>query len=298
MQDRERRIRNITLWGSFVNIILTIGKIVAGVLGHSAAMIADGVHSLSDLVSDVVVLVFSHMASKEEDRHHPFGHGKFETLGTLIVSLLLLGVGGSLLYGGVESIVGFVQGETIPTPGIIALVAAAFSIAAKEILFQTTMLVANQVDSPVAKANAWHHRSDAISSVGAFVGIGGAYLLGERWTVLDPIVSCGISIAIIIFGIKMSLPALSELLEASLPETTEDDILQTAMTVEGVKDIHNLKTRKNGVAYIIEAHIVVDPQMSVFAAHEIATQIEDRLYAKYGMNTHISLHLEPDVSSR
>ena len=298
MQKRERRIRNITLWGSFVNILLTAGKICAGVFGKSAAMIADGVHSLSDLFSDFVVLIFSHWASKDTDRSHPFGHGKFETLGTLIVSILLIAVGGNLLANGVRSVMDFFHGETIPRPGAIALVAAAVSIAAKEILFRVTMKVAKEVDSPVTKANAWHHRSDALSSVGAFVGIGGAYLLGSRWTVLDPLVSCGISIAIIVFGVKMSIPALSELLESSLPEDVEKEIVQTAISVEGVKDIHKLKTRKNGIAYIIDAHVVVDPQMSVFDAHEIATQIEDHLYEKYGHETQISIHIEPDAGSR
>ena len=298
MQNREQKIRNITLWGSFVNILLTAGKICAGVFGKSAAMIADGFHSLSDLVSDFVVLIFSHFASKKTDRHHPFGHGKFETMGTIIVSILLMVVGASLLSGGVKSIVGFIHGEDIPRPGWIALVAASVSIAAKELLFRATMKVGNEVDSPVTRANAWHHRSDAFSSIGALIGIGGAFLLGEKWTVLDPIVSCGISIAIIVLGVKMSLPALSELLESSLPEDVQAEIVKMAQSVEGVKDIHNLKTRKNGVAYIIEAHVVVDPQMSVYDAHEIATQIEDKLYEKYGSETQISIHIEPDTASR
>lgn len=298
MADRKREIRNITLWGAFVNIALTVGKLLAGALGHSAAMIADGMHSLSDLISDVVVLVFSHLASKDEDKDHPFGHGKFETLGTLIVSLLLVAVGVSLLSDGLASIVIFFKGEALPKPGYIALVAAAVSIAAKEMLFRATMAVGNRIDSPVTRANAWHHRSDAISSMAALVGIGGAFLLGDRWTVLDPVVSCIISIAIIVFGIKMSLPALSELMEASLPEDVEEEIKQTACSVEGVRNIHDLKTRKNGIAYIIEAHIVVNPQMSVYDAHEIATHIEDKLHAKYGKKTHISIHIEPDKSAR
>lgn len=298
MQNRERKIRNITLWGSFVNILLTAGKICAGVFGRSAAMIADGVHSLSDLFSDFVVLVFSHWASKDTDKSHPFGHGKFETLGTLIVSVFLIAVGGNLLANGVRTIVDYFHGEVIPRPGLVALVAAAVSIAAKEILFRATMKVAEDVDSPVTKANAWHHRSDALSSVGALVGIGGAYLLGDKWTVLDPLVSCGISVAIIVFAVRLSLPALSELLESSLPEDVQNEIVRTAMSVEGVKNIHNLKTRKNGVAYIIEAHIVVDPLMSVFDAHEIATRIEDLLYAKYGSDTQINIHVEPDAAAR
>ena len=298
MADRQRKIRNITLWGSFVNILLTAGKISAGVLGKSAAMVADGIHSLSDLMSDIVVLIFTRVASKDKDKDHPFGHGKFETMGTLIVSVLLIIAGGNLLSGGIKSILGFIRGEAIPRPGLIALAAAAVSVAAKEALFRATIAVADEVDSPVTRANAWHHRSDALSSVAALLGIGGAFLLGDKWTVLDPLVSCGISIAIIVFWVRMSQPAFSELLESSLPEEVEDGIVKTALSVEGVKDIHNLKTRKNGTAYIIEAHIVVDPQMSVFEAHEIATRIEDLLREEYGKDTQISIHVEPSAASR
>ena len=298
MAERQRKIRNITLWGSFVNILLTGGKISAGVLGKSAAMVADGIHSLSDLMSDIVVLIFTRVASKDKDKDHPFGHGKFETMGTLIVSVLLIIAGGNLLSGGVKSILGFIRGEAIPRPGLIALAAAAVSVAAKEALFRATIAVADEVDSPVTRANAWHHRSDALSSVAALLGIGGAFLLGDKWTVLDPLVSCGISIAVIVFGVRMSQPAFSELLESSLPEEVEEGIVKTALSVEGVKDIHNLKTRKNGAAYIIEAHIVVDPQMSVFEAHEIATRIEDLLREEYGKDTQISIHVEPSAASR
>ena len=298
MAERQRKIRNITLWGSFVNILLTGGKISAGVLGKSAAMVADGIHSLSDLMSDIVVLIFTRVASKDKDKDHPFGHGKFETMGTLIVSVLLIIAGGNLLSGGVKSILGFIRGEAIPRPGLIALAAAAVSVAAKEALFRATIAVADEVDSPVTRANAWHHRSDALSSVAALLGIGGAFLLGDKWTVLDPLVSCGISIAVIVFGVRMSQPAFSELLESSLPEEVEEGIVKTALSVEGVKDINNLKTRKNGAAYIIEAHIVVDPQMSVFEAHEIATRIEDLLREEYGKDTQISIHVEPSAASR
>ena len=292
-QARRKEIRKITLIGAGVNIVLTAIKIVAGVLGRSAAMIADGVHSLSDLLSDIVVLVFTHISSKGRDRDHSFGHGKFETLATLIVSLILVVVGGKLMAGGVQKIVDILNGEAIPVPGHIALWAALASVLAKEILYIATARVGKKVNSPVVIANAWHHRSDALSSIGALAGIGGAILLGEKWTILDPIASCCISIAIIVVAVKMALPSLSELLETSLPEAIEEDIKKTAAAVPGVEDIHNLQTRRNGISFIIDAHVVVDPTISVVQAHDIATAVEDALRAKYGTETQISIHIEP-----
>ena len=293
MQTREKEIRNITLIGAAVNIALTVFKIIAGILGRSAAMIADGVHSLSDLLSDIVVLVFTHISSKERDRDHSFGHGKFETLATLIVSLILVIAGARLMADGVQKIVGVMNGDTIPVPGYIALWAALASIVAKELLYWATLHIGKKVNSPVVTANAWHHRSDAFSSVGALAGISGAIILGHKWTILDPVASCCISIAIIVVAVKMALPSLSELLESSLPETTEKEIILTASSVPGVDDIHELKTRRNGISLIIDAHVVVNPSISVVEAHDIATAVEDALRSKYGPETQISIHIEP-----
>lgn len=298
MKNREQEIRSITLWGAVVNIALTVLKIVAGVLGRSAAMIADGVHSLSDLLSDIVVIVFTHISSKGKDRDHSFGHGKFETLATLIVSVILMAIGADLMAGGVKSIIAVMGGEVLPKPGYIALAAAIVSIAAKEILYRATVRKGQKVNSPVVIANAWHHRSDAFSSIGSLAGIGGAILLGEKWTVLDPLASCAISVAIIVVAVKMALPSLAELLETSLPEDIEKEITLTAMEVAGVNDIHELKTRRNGISFIIDAHIVVSPDMTVVEAHDIATAVEDRLREKYGNETQISIHVEPDRDSR
>lgn len=291
--NREKEIRNITLWGSVINIVLTVGKIIAGIFGRSAAMIADGIHSLSDLLSDIVVLVFTHVSSKGNDRDHSFGHGKFETLATLIVSVILVAVGANLMSGGIKSIIGVINGETIPKPGYIALIAAVVSIISKEILYHATVKVGKETDSPVVIANAWHHRSDAFSSIGSLVGIGGAILLGDRWTVLDPLASCIISIAIIVVAVKMALPSLAELLETSLPEDIENEIKETASSVKGVIDIHELKTRRNGMSFIIDAHITVRPDISIVEAHDIATCVEDVLLSKYGQQTQISIHVEP-----
>ena len=296
--EREKQIRNVTLWGAVVNVILTIAKVMAGILGHSAAMVADGIHSLSDLLSDLVVLIFTRISSSGRDQRHSFGHGKFETLATLIVSVILIATGARLLSGSIKSILGVINGEVLPRPGYIALVAAVISIVSKEILYHVTVKVARNVSSPVVMANAWHHRSDAMSSIGSLVGIGGAIILGSRWTVLDPLASCAISIAIIVVAVKMSLPSLAELLETSLPEDIEKDIVNTAMSVPGVKNVHELKTRRNGMSFIIDAHIVVDPSISVVEAHDIATSVETALSLKFGPETQMSIHMEPAEDAR
>lgn len=294
---REKKIRQITFIAAVVNIVLTVLKIVLGFFGKSAAMIADGVHSLSDLLSDIIVLIFSHISSKGKDRKHAFGHGKYETLATLIVSMILVAVGGLLMADGIEEIISVKNGEQIPMPGLIALWGAVISIIAKEVLYHATVRVGRSVSSPVVIANAWHHRSDAFSSIGALIGIGGAILLGEKWTILDPIVSCVISIFIIVVAVKMSLPSLEELLDSSLPEEIENDIISTTLTIEGVIDIHDLKTRRNGISYIIYAHIVVDATLSVLLAHNIATEVEKAIRAKYGSETQINIHIEPTIES-
>ena len=298
MEDREKQIRNVTLWGAVVNILLTVAKLLAGIFGRSAAMVADGVHSLSDLLSDLVVLVFTHISSKDKDREHSFGHGKFETMATLIVSVILIVVAYKLMSSGVESIVDIATGETLPEPGYIALIAAVVSIIAKEILYQWTAKVGKRTNSTVVIANAWHHRSDALSSIGSLIGSGGAIILGHEWTMLDPIASCVISVVIAVTAIRIAIPSLAELLEASLPEDIENEIIKTAFEVPGVSDIHELKTRRNGISFIIDAHIVVDPSMTIVEAHDIATNVEEALTAKFGKETQMNIHVEPDKASR
>ncbi len=294
-ENREKAIRHVTVLGAAVNTMLTAIKILAGIFGRSAAMVADGVHSLSDLLSDFVVLVFTHISSKGRDKGHSFGHGKFETLATSLVSLLLIVVGAKMMASGIESIIAVFSGEVLPRPGYIALAAALISIVAKEIIYRMTAKVGEDYGSQVVIANAWHHRSDALSSIGSLLGIGGAIVLGEKWTVLDPIVSCCISVAIIIVALKIGMPALSELLDASLPEAVEAEIVRIAESVDGVMDIHDLKTRKNGVSVIIEAHILVDASLSIVEAHDVSSRVEDALTARFGPETQVSIHVEPKL---
>ena len=281
--DREKKISQVTLVGALANLLLTAGKIVAGVVAHSAAMLADGIHSLSDLVSDAVVLLFVHLSAKEKDKEHPYGHGKFQTFATLIVAVLLVVVAAELCAGGVEKIVKAFHGEILPMPGRLALWAAAISILVKEALYQWTARVGKKLDAPVMIANAWHHRSDALSSIGSFVGIGAALLLGSKWAVLDSVTGVAISIFIFVIAVKIGLPAIKELLDVSLPEDVED--------------VHELRTRRSGSDYVIDAHIVVRPDMTVLDGHEVCTCIERALRARFGEGTIISLHIEPSIDA-
>ncbi|MCM1371437.1 MAG: cation diffusion facilitator family transporter [Bacteroides sp.] len=295
--QRERDIFRVTILGSIVNVILTICKIIAGTLGHSAAMVADGIHSLSDLISDIVVIIVTRVASNgSNDRHH-FGHGKFEALATLMISIVLVAVSLNLMIKGIGSIIDVIKGGQIPVPAYPALLAALLSLLSKEWLFQITSRVGKRSGSPVVVANALHHRSDALASAGAFIGIGVAMLFGDKWTVLDPIVSCIISVFVVVAAAKMAQPSLSELLETSLPEDIENEIKSMTTNVKGVRNVHELKTRSNGISFIIDAHIVVDPHISVACAHDIATKVERALYARYGNETQINIQVEPDVDS-
>lgn len=293
MESREKKILSVTLWDAIANLLLTIVKLLAGIFGCSAAMMADAIHSLSDLVSDAVVLLMVKIARKDSDKSHDFGHGKFETLATLVVSLLLLVVGVSLMSKGIERVRFVAAGGTIEKPGMVALWAALLSIAVKEILYQWTAHQGKKISCQTMIANAWHHRSDALSSLGALVGIGGAILLGGRWIVLDPLVGCIISIVIIVVAVKISIPALGELTDASLPEEQETEILEIIHSVDRVENVHNLKTRRSGPSVIIDAHIVVNPMMNVNEAHQITVQIENDLLTRFGYNTQISIHVEP-----
>ena len=293
MPQRLQQIQHVTLWGAVCNILLTVVKFAAGIVSGSAAMVADALHSLSDLISDAVVLVFSRLSSHGSDHKHDFGHGRFETLGTLCVSLLLLIVAGKMLVHAFEQIMAVYHGATLQAPGLLALWAALVSIAVKEVLYQWTARVGRRINSPVVIANAWHHRTDAISSVAAALGIAGAYYLGGQWAILDPLVGGVISIFILFIGVKMILPALQELTDSSLPDDIEQRIHSLMSSVEGVRNVHHIQTRQMGRYFVVDAHIVVDSSLTVAQAHVITDKIEALLYEEYGDENHITLHVEP-----
>lgn len=297
MDSRTSEIQRITLWGALGNATLTVVKFLAGVLGGSAAMVADAVHSASDLVSDVIVVIFARISAHGRDHNHDYGHGKFETLATVAVSLLLLVVGVKMAHGAWEKVHAVMSGEVLPAPDDIALWAAVVSIAFKELLYQWTVRVGRRLKSQVVVANAWHHRTDAFSSVGSLLGIGGAILLGGEWTVLDPLVGIVISVIIAVVAVRMMIPALSELTEAALPDETEQQIADIALSVEGVRDVHDIKSRQCGPYSIADFHVVVDPQMPILLAHDITVRIEERLHETFGDEMVINIHIEPSEDS-
>lgn len=292
--DRTAKVTFVTLVGLVVNIILTVFKIFAGVLGRSTAMIADGIHSLSDLMSDIVVIVFVKISAKGRDKDHDYGHGKFETFATLIISLMLIVVAVNLMSGGINKIRQILDGGEVSSPGMIALWAAVASIVLKEILYRYTIIQGKALNSPMMIANAWHHRSDAFSSVGSLLGIAGAIFLGDKFVILDPITGCVISIFILVMAVKMSVPAIKELLDVSLPDDVEEKIEATAKSVKGVVDLHELKTRREGPGIIMEGHLVLDSEISLKEAHDISKKVEESLRKEFGTETQISLHLEPE----
>ncbi|MBQ3917604.1 MAG: cation transporter [Bacteroidales bacterium] len=295
--SRTDELSRVTISGAVANIALSALKLGAGLAGRSTAMVADAVHSLTDLVSDVIVLLMVHVSSKEHDRGHEYGHGKFETLATAFVAVMLLAVGVKMCVDGMGKVLYVIRGGTLESPGIIALAAALVSIAVKEFLYQWTSRTGKKYDSPSVVANAWHHRTDAFSSVAAALGIGLALLLGGKWTVMDPLVCCGISVFIFVVAFRMGIPALNELTESSLSEGTEAEIKELIASVDGVQDVHALKTRKNGPSTIIDTHIVVNQTLTVKDAHDITVKAEKKLRERFGQSTQISIHVEPDVES-
>ncbi len=287
----------ITMAGAVANCLLTITKVAAGIVGHSAAMIADGVHSLTDLVSDFIVMVFVKLSAKDSDSDHDYGHGKYETLATLIVSVMLLAVGLKLLYDGASSIYWHLHGRPITSPGQVTLYMAALSILVKELLYRVTVRVGREEESQAVIANAWHHRTDAVSSIGSLVGIAGAIYLGDNWVVLDPLAGCVISFFVFAVAIRMASASVNELMEASLPQDEEDEIRSLIMGVDGIEGVHELKTRRNGRSVIIDVHIVVNPNITVLVAHDMTIEAERGLRGRFGREAQIFIHVEPHEDS-
>ena len=291
--SRQREIYRVTIVGSVVNMLLLIFKFVAGIVGNSAAMVADAVHSLSDFVTDIVVILFVRLSGRPADEDHGYGHGKFETLATLFVSLVLFGVAVMLFVGGVKDIVAVAHGKQLAEPTMVALIAAVISIIAKELLYHYTVKCGEKLNSQVVVANAWHHRSDAFSSIGVLAGVGGAMFLGGSWAVLDPIAATIVSLFIVKVAYSLLMPSLEELLERSLPKDVEQRIEQIILSVDGVSSPHHLRTRRIGSVYAIEVHIRMDGNLTLTQAHAVTTAVERLLKQEFGDSTHVGIHTEP-----
>lgn len=291
--NRERDIYKVTLVGSAGNVALLTFKFVAGILGHSAAMIADAVHSLSDFITDIIVILFVRVSAKPQDESHDYGHGKYETMASFFVGLALVAAATGIIVSGAVKFASWLRGEQLTAPGRLALWAALISIVVKELLYQYTARAGKRLDSQAVVANAWHHRSDALSSIGAAIGIGGAILLGDRWTVLDPLASIVVGGMLVKVAVDLLRGSMNELTECSLPAETEKEIENIICSFHDVCEPHNLRTRKIGNRIAIEAHICMDGTLSLNEAHDRATDIEHRLKDRFGPQTHVTLHMEP-----
>ena len=292
-KDREKKIFKVTLAGSAGNAILVVLKFVAGVISHSSAMIADAIHSLSDFITDIIVLIFVGISARPQDRSHDYGHGKFETLASMFISLALLAAAIGIIVSGALKFTSWLNGEDLSAPGSLALWVAIMSIIIKELMFQYTARKGKELSSPALTANAWHHRSDALSSIAAAIGIGGAVIIGGRWTVLDPLASIVVGAMLVKVAFKIMKPSLGELTDESLSEETEEEIMETISSFKDVSEPHNLRTRRIGNRIAIEAHIRMDGNMSLLQAHEITSEIEKKLKDRFGAQTIVTLHMEP-----
>lgn len=291
--NREKEIFRVTWTGSIVNFALLVFKFVAGIVGHSAAMVADAVHSLSDFVTDIIVVAFVRISGKPEDEGHNYGHGKYETLATAIIGLILFFVGIGIMFNGAKSVFDTINGKPLAAPSILALTVAALSILLKELLYRYTIHKAKGLNSQAMIANAWHHRSDAFSSIGTFIGIGGAICLGEQWRILDPLAAIVVSIFIMRVAVQLLKPCVDELLERSLPAETENIILEIIRSFPEVSEPHHLRTRRIGNHLAIEVHIRMNGNTPLAEAHSLASEVEKRLKYEFGKDTHIGIHMEP-----
>jgi len=297
MNKNAAQIRKVTFVGLWINVVLIVLKLFFGYWGKSNALVADGYHSVSDFITDFIVIVFVAASYKKADTGHPYGHGKFETVATVLIGLILLGVGLLIGYGGCLAFVGACQGDVLPRPDMWALYVAVLSILLKEFCYRYTMAYGKRLASTALVANAWHHRSDAVSSVATLVGVSFALFLGESWRIMDPVASVVIAVMICVSAVKIALPSVNELLETSLPEEAVNRMAHAIRSVPGVIKVHNLRSRKNGHSYIIDVNIHVNPEITVRAGHAIATEVEKRLCSEFGNDVIIYVHTEPHMQS-
>lgn len=297
-KSREKEIYKVTIKGSIVNFVLILTKFAAGIFGHSAAIIADAVHSLSDFITDIIVIVFVRISHKPKDENHDYGHGKFETMATLFVGMILFFAGIGIAWNGILGIISVINGETLKTPGVLALIVAVLSIFSKEMLYRYTSKQGKKLNSGLVIANAWHHRSDAFSSIATAAGIGGAIFLGSEWAFLDPLAALIVSLFIVRTAFQLIKPCMDELLEKSLGKETEGEIIRIVNSFKEASNPHNLRTRKIGNYCAIELHVRMDGEIPLYEAHNLVSEIENKLRICYGEKTHVIIHVEPFERSR
>ena len=289
---RNREEKRCTLVGMTSDVCLSALKIATGFIGHSSAILADGIHSISDTVTDALVYAMVRLSGKGFDERYRYGRGKFETLAAFLISIILVVVALGLMTEGVKDVWAAMQGETLERPHNIALIVGIIAVIVKEGLYQYTRFKGKKTNSSALKAYAWHHRADALSTAATLLGVAGAMFLGERWRVLDPIAAIAVSVLILVLAYRLGRPAVEELLEVSLPKDEQDKISDIVTHVPGVKAFHNMRTRRNGNLRVVDIHIKVDGDLDVNKAHDITREIESLLSEALG-DVMTNIHVEP-----
>ena len=283
-----RQIKSITYIGIAVNIALAVVKVVIGWLAGSLALVADGVHSLSDVATDAVVLLGLRLGSKEPDQSHPYGHGRAETFSAGLIALVLIFVGGAMIYYATMAM----DRDVVTAPRFAVLIAAIVSIAAKEWLYRTTQKIAIQSHSPVLYANAWHHRSDALSSVAVMIGfISLEFGFGHG----DQVAAIAVGLMIIWVGVRVVSDSLRELTEGAVDSDTIERIRDVINADSSIRQWHKLRTRTVGREVFLDLHILVDPDLNIAAAHQISESLENALDEQITRPVNITVHIEPDT---
>jgi cation diffusion facilitator family transporter len=290
--SRNSEEKRCTLVGMTCDVTLSALKIATGIVGRSSAILADGIHSISDTVTDALVYAMVRLSGKGPDERYRYGRGKYETLAAFLISLILVVVALGLMHEGAQDVWAAVQGATLERPHNIALIVGIIAVIVKEGLYHYTRLKGRKTDSSALKAYAWHHRADALSTAATLLGVAGAMFLGERWRVLDPIAAIAVSVLILVLAYRLGRPAVEELLEVSLPDNEKDTIADIVTHVNGVKAFHNLRTRRNGNLRVVDMHIKVDGDLSVTASHDITREIERQLTEALG-EVLTNIHVEP-----
>ena len=286
--DRYQETKKVTLVGAAINLFLSFIKILFGYIAQSQSLIADGIHSLSDLISDGLVLIAAKHSHREADEDHPYGHGRFETVVTVALGLLLIVVAGGIA---VDAVRRMVEPDALMHPGIMALVVAAISIVANEFLYFYTIRIGNKFNSNMLKANAWHHRSDSISSVIVLVGVAGT-MMGFHY--LDAIAAIGVAAMIIKIGWDLCVQSVRELVDTALEPETVDSINETIMKVDGVRELHSLRTRRMGGEALVDVHVLVSPKLSVSEGHHIGEKVREQVVKQVDDVTDVMVHIDPE----
>ncbi|QOC22341.1 cation transporter [Wenzhouxiangella sp. AB-CW3] len=281
--------RRVTVVGAVWNLLLGIGKVIAGILGQSQALVVDGVHSFSDLVSDAVVLGAARWGSLEADHNHQYGHARIETMASALVGFLLLGVAAGFL---IDAVGRLLEPDRLQQPGLLALAAAVASVVVKEVLFHYTRRVARKTDSKLIEANAWHHRSDAYSSIVVIVGVAGV-MIGVAW--LDSAAAIVVAAMVGWMGWQFVASAVVELVDTAIPERERRELVSIIMGVDGVRDFRNLRTRRMGGAVVMDVTVLLDPDLALEQADLIAARVRRRLLEQSASVADVVVSIAPHI---